>query len=344
VTPRHLKTLLATAALLVGAVAASACGVSNADSGVEGYETTTIRYQSISGGIIDPAELADALGYLGPIELERVGDVQGGPEALRATATGQVDYGGAFNGAIAKLAATGAPLTSVVSYYGSSGDVSSSVLVLEDSPVQEPEDLVGKKVAVNTLGANAEAVLDTWLRDGGLTEDEIADVTLVPLPAISTEAALRKGQIDAAYLFGAGRDLALEHGGLRTVVTDIDLVGEYNGGSLVMRDDFLAENPQTTEKFVGALAKAIDFAQTHEAQEVRDVMADYYEKTGRSEQVEALQLWRGTGVSTEGGVISEDDFTLWLDWLEAEGQVDEDSLDPGDLFTNEYNPYAEEAS
>ena len=55
----------------------------------------------VSPGSVDPLELADALGYLDGIELDKVGDVQGGPESLQALATNQIDIAAAaFFGAI----------------------------------------------------------------------------------------------------------------------------------------------------------------------------------------------------------------------------------------------------
>ena len=159
----------AAAAVLLVAGSVTGCSASGADG-----ETTTIRYQT-NAGLVDLPELADALGYFegSGIKLDRVGDVQGGPESLRAVATDQVDYGGAFNGAIAKLASTGAPITAVISYYGSDDEVNSSLLVEKGSGIDSADDLIGKKVAVNTLGANAEAVLDTYLEEEGLCQDEI---------------------------------------------------------------------------------------------------------------------------------------------------------------------------
>lgn len=338
---RLVSSLTTLAATVLPVLALSACGASSASPG---EETKVIRYQSSSGGIIDLPEVADALGLLGDIELKRLGDVQGGPEALRAVATDQIDYGGAFNGAVAKLASTGAPVTSVISYYGSSGKVDSGVLTLEKAGVEGAEDLIGKKVAVNTLGANAEAVLDTWLRKEGLSDDQLDQVTLVPLPPLNMEQALRKGQVDAIYLFGAQKNIALSHGGIRTLVTDTDLVGEYNAGTYAMRDDFLARNPHTSEQFVGALAKALEYTQTQPIEKVRALMADYLREHGRAEQVPALDLWQGTGVSSPGGVIRDEDFSLWLDWLEAEGEVEPGSVDVEDIYTNEFNPYAEKGT
>jgi ABC-type nitrate/sulfonate/bicarbonate transport system substrate-binding protein len=339
IRPLRPKLLCVAAAALL-AVSAAGCA-STSSSGSEG-EQTTIRYQT-NAGLIDLPELADALGYLDGLTLERVGDVQGGPESLRAVATDQVDYGGAFNGAIAKLASTGAPITAVISYYGSSGDVNSSLLVKRDSGIQGARDLIGKKVAVNTLGANAEAVLDTYLAEEGLSPEEIDQVTLVPLPGINSEAALREGQVDAAYMFGSLKEVALSHGGLKALVTDVELVGPYNGGSYVLRDDFIAENPETTRKFVGAIARALRYSQNHSVDEVRELMKGYLDDHGRGDFAEALDLWEGTGVPSSGGVIGEEDFTLWLDWLEAEGEVDAGSVEPSEIYTNEYNPYAKEA-
>ena len=145
---KALRLLAAVPALTLAAAGIAGCAANGADG-----EVTTIRYQT-NAGLVDLPELADALGYFKGtgIKLDRIGDVQGGPESLRAVATDQVDYGGAFNGAIAKLASTGAPITAVISYYGSSDDVSSSLLVKEDSGIKSARDLIGKKVAVNTLG------------------------------------------------------------------------------------------------------------------------------------------------------------------------------------------------
>ena len=196
---------LAAATTAAGVLAACGGGANAGDAGADDPAQTTIRYQ-VYAGQVDTLEIADALGYLGPIKIEYVGEVQGGPESLRSLATDQVDIGSAFNGAIAKAVATGVPITAVVGYYGSNDTgIHGTVAVLKDSPITGPKDLIGKKVAVNTLGANYEAIIDTYLRQGGLTDEEIAKVTLVPLPPISTESALRQGQIDAGYLPGASR-------------------------------------------------------------------------------------------------------------------------------------------
>ncbi|MGH6862327.1 MAG: ABC transporter substrate-binding protein, partial [Phyllobacterium sp.] len=98
-------------------------------------EVESIRYQSSTGSDISPLELADALGYLKPLKLERVGDVQGGPAALQATATGQSDIAAAFNGAVLNIAAAGAPLTAVVSWRGTNELTTPGLYALDNGEI-----------------------------------------------------------------------------------------------------------------------------------------------------------------------------------------------------------------
>lgn len=329
-----------TVALCGAVIAAGAAGCS-AGASADGDEVTTLRYQS-GPGLLNYAELADALGYLDGLELKTVGEVQGGPAALQALATGQTDFAvGPFNGATAKVVSTGVKVTAVAAAYGSTEEVNSSVLTLEDSGIKSGRDLIGKKVAVNTLGANAEAVLDTYLANEGLSAAEIDKVTLVPLPGINTEPALRKGQVDAAYLGFAAKALALDHGGITVLANDTDFVGAYNGGSYVLKDDFIKDNPATTKKLVGGISKAIAWDQAHTPEETLKVYSEYLQKNGRGASVKAFGTWKGNGIATPGGVLRDQDFSIWIDWLKASGEVKAASLEPGDLYTNEFNATAE---
>lgn len=332
---RALATVVAT---LMIALTATGCATSRAVTTSDGV--TTLRYQS-APGLMNYAELADALGYLHDIRLENVGQVQGGPEALRAMATNQTDFAtGPFHGAIAKLVSADVDVTSVVASYGSSGDTSMSLLVPEDSDVHDGNDLIGAKIAVNTLGANSEAVIDTYLEHEGLDEDQIADVTLVPLPGVNQEAALRAGQVDGALMSFAAKEHALAGGGLRSLVDDLSLVGPYNGGSIVLHDEFIDEYPDVTRRFVGAIAKAIVYEQTHSRDAVMKAYGDWLTEQGRSDELESFALWQGNGIATEGGVLRDKDFSIWLQWLESRGEIDPGSLEVSDLYTNEFNPYA----
>jgi hypothetical protein len=65
-------------------------------------------------------------------------------------------------------------------------------------------------------------------------------------------------------------------------------------------------------------------------------------KQGRTDDAKALALWKGLGVATKGGLIRDEDFDLWLDWLKSRGDVKTDAIKASDIYTNKYNPFAEE--
>jgi ABC-type nitrate/sulfonate/bicarbonate transport system substrate-binding protein len=333
--PPILRTLAAVAALLLLATA-TGCG---GDSAAGGRQTTELRYQGSVGQVTLP-ELAADLGYLGDVQLNWIGNVTGGPQDIQATATGQSDFGGAFNGAIVKLAAANAPITAVISYYGSDAQTFQGYYVLDDSPIRGPRDLIGRKVGMNTLGAHAEAVLKTWLARGGLSAAEIKQVELVALPPVNTEQSLRQKQIDVAVLGGVIRDKAVAGGGIRTVFTDFQLLGAFSAGAYVFRDDFITRNPETVRAFVAGVGKAIEWARSQPRETVVARLEAIIAKRGRNEDPSLVRYWKSTGVAGRGGVISDQEFGTWIDWLAAEGELKGAKPKPADIYTNEFNPFA----
>ncbi|MET8231246.1 ABC transporter substrate-binding protein [Micromonospora sp. NPDC005298] len=331
-----LRTLAAATALTLLTGAAGCGGDAQAGAG----QATELRYQGSVGQVTLP-ELAADLGYLGDVRLKWIGNVTGGPQDIQATATGQSDFGGAFNGAIVKLAAANAPITAVVSYYGSDAQTFQGYYVLDDSPIRTARDLIGRKVGMNTLGAHAEAVLKTWLARGGLSPAEIKQVELVALPPVNAEQSLRQRQIDVAVLGGVIRDKAVDSGGIRTIVTDYDLLGAFSAGTYVFRDDFIKRNPETVKAFVTGVGKAIEWARTQPRETVVARMRDIIAKRGRNEDPSLVAYWKSSGVAGRGGVITEQEFGTWIDWLAAEGELRGDRPKPADIFTNRFNPFVD---
>ncbi|PWR11130.1 ABC transporter substrate-binding protein [Micromonospora acroterricola] len=331
-----LRTLATVTALALLTGAAGCGGDAQAGAG----QATELRYQGSVGQVTLP-ELAADLGYLGDVRLNWIGNVTGGPQDIQATATGQSDFGGAFNGAIVKLAAANAPITAVVSYYGSDAQSFQGYYVLDDSPIRGPRDLIGRKVGMNTLGAHAEAVLKTWLARGGLTPAEIRQVELVALPPLNAEQSLRQKQIDVAVLGGVIRDKAVAGGGVRTVFTDHELLGAFSAGTYVFRDDFIKRNPETVRAFVTGVGKAIEWARTQPRETVVARMRDIIAKRGRNEDPSLVAYWKSSGVAGRGGVIGEQEFGTWIDWLAAEGELRGDRPKPADIYTNRFNPFVD---
>lgn len=329
--------LLGVSTLLTG------CGGKTASGSAGGQlELTELRYQGSVNSVTYP-ELAEDLGYLAPLKLKWVGNTISGPQDIQTAATGDVDFGGAFNGAIVKLIAAKAPVKAVIGYYGVDQNTYSGFFVTDDSPIKNPRDLIGKKVGMNTLGAHHEFMLKEYLHRAGLTNDEIKQVTLVVVPPVNTEQALRQKQIDVAVLGGILRDKALERGGIHPLFSDFDLFGTFTAGSYVMKQQFIKQNPNTVKKFVEATAKAIEWARTTPPEEVRARFEKIIKERGRNEDTSTIQYWKSTGVAGKGGLISEKEFTAWIDWLVSDGQLKEGQLKGKDLYTNEFSPFQNES-
>lgn len=337
---RTVSLFLVLISVLLAILVITGCGnkkTSNAEVSKK-LEKVELRYQGSVNSVTFP-ELAQDLGYLDPIKLKWVGNTISGPQDIQTAVTGDTDFGGAFNGAIAKLKAANAPIKSVIGYYGVNEDTYSGFFVLDGSPIKNARDLIGKKVGMNTMGAHHEFMLKEYLHRNGLTNDEIKKVTLVVLPPVNTEQSLRQKQIDVAVLGGILRDKAVERGGIHPLFSDYDLFGKFTAGSIVMTEKFLKDNPNTAKKFVEATAKAIQWAQTTPREEVIARYEKIIKERGRSEDTTNLQYWKSTGIAGKGGQISEKEFSVWIDWLIKDGQLKKGQIKAKDLYTNEFNPY-----
>jgi ABC-type nitrate/sulfonate/bicarbonate transport system substrate-binding protein len=303
-------------------------------------EEGVIRYQ-VYRSHVNPIDLAIDLGYLDGIRMEGVSDYKGGTESIQLVGTGVVDLGWSFNGALVKAHAKHVELVSVVSNYGSDDVTNISAFVLEDSDIREARDLIGKKVGVNILGAHMEFVIREYMMQAGLTKKETDAVQLVTVPATSAEQALRAGQLDVVLLMGAAKDLALDRGGLRELFTDVDVIGRhFTAGNYFFSKKFVESKPDTVRKFVEAIAKTIEWSKTTPREDVIARMERIIQERNPFETTENLRYWKSFGIAGEGGVISDEEMQIWIDWLVANGELKEGEVNPRDLYTNEFNPYA----
>jgi ABC-type nitrate/sulfonate/bicarbonate transport system substrate-binding protein len=305
------QTLIVSAALAAAlATAASA-------------EDVTLRYLASHGGL-NAHELAQELGYFEGtgIALENLGYATGGPESLIALAGGSVEIGSAATAAVLNSIAGGNDFVAAYPTNGINNEVQSIFYVLEDSPIRSVEDIVGRTIAVNTLGAHLDYTVREALHAAGLPTDA---ANLVTVPGPQLEQVLRAGQVDVAafgYWQTTFEGAARQAGGLRAVFDDTDVLGEIAGGFAVLRRDWVEAHPEEARAFVEASARALDYAREN-PEETREIFARVLEERGENPDV--AQFFAGYGVR-EGGLPVERDIQFWIDVLEREGLVAEGQL------------------
>lgn len=296
-----------------------------------------IRYLASQGGL-SAHELAWELGYFDGtgITLENIGYAQGGPASLVALAGGSAEVGNAATAAVLNSIAAGNDFVAAYPSNGINDQVQSIFYVLEDSPIKTVEDIVGKTIAVNTLGAHLDFTVREALQQKGLAKDA-ANLIVVPGPQL--EQVLRSGQVDVSafgYWQTTFTGAAEKTGGLRAVFDDTDVLGEIAGGFIVLRRDWVAAHPAEAKIFVEASEKALDYARLH-PEETRAVFAEAL--TERGENPEVAQFFAGYGVR-EGGKATERDLQLWIDVLEREGTVPAGKLVVKDILFASDTPTA----
>ena len=336
--PRRSVPVTAMAVALAVLSLVAACG-SSGKSAQTADGKTILRYQGATGEVQLP-ELAEDLGYYQKVKLNWVGDTTSGPQDIQSAATGDIEFGSAFNGAVVKLNAAGAPITSVLSSYGADEGEYTGYFVLQNSPIKSGRDLIGKKVGMNTLGAHHEFLTREWLAKQGLTNDEIKTVTLTVVPPVNTEQALRDGQIDVGAMDGIYRENAQQRGGIRALFTDKSIFGEFSYGTYVMRKDFIAKNRDAVADFVQGTARAIRWTQVTPRDQVLAKFREIINKRHRNENTKTIDYWRSSGIPVPGGVIADRELQTWIDWLVRNGELEDGKLKVKDLYTNEFNPYA----
>ena len=293
------------------------------------FAEVTIRYLASQGGL-SAHELAAELGYFDGtgITLENVGYAQGGPASLVALAGGSAELGSAATAAVLNSIAAGNDFVAAYPSNGINDEAQSIFYVLEDSPIKTVEDIVGKTITVNTLGAHLDYVVREALHQNGLPEDA-ANLIVVPGPQL--EQVLRSGQVDVSafgYWQTTFTGAALENGGLRAVFDDTDVLGEIAGGFVVLRRDWITEHPEEAKAFVESSAKALDYAREH-PEETKAIFARVLAERG--ENADVAQFFAGYGVR-EGGLPVERDIQFWIDVLERQGAVPAGKLNAKDIL------------
>jgi NitT/TauT family transport system substrate-binding protein len=131
-------------------------------------------------------------------------------------------------------------------------------MVKEDSPIKNVEDLIGKKVAVVTVGGACDLILNDVLRAKRLDYKSIG-YTVMGVPDMAP--TVLRGGVDAACIPDPIRSVVQEQGGLRSV---FDLFsGEYDRFPLVgfpVTQKFAESYPNTVAALQRALAKGLKFA------------------------------------------------------------------------------------
>jgi NitT/TauT family transport system substrate-binding protein len=227
-----------------------------------------------------PTVLARELGEYDKagVDVEIV-NFKGGSQALAAVLGGSADVVSGYYDHCVNLAAKNQALQAFVVYDRYPG------LVLVVAPkstaaIQSVKDLADKKVGVSAPGSSTDFFLKYHLSKNGVDPNSVG-VVGIGLEATAV-AAMEQGSVDAAVMLDPAvtvlqskfKDLKI----LSDTRTQKDTLavfgGEYPGGALYSRADWVAKHEKETQALTSAIVGTLNFIHSHSAEEIMAKMPD----------------------------------------------------------------------
>lgn len=227
-----------------------------------------------------PTVLAEQLGEYkkAGVEIELV-NFKGGSQALTAVIGGSADVVSGYYDHCVNLAAKNQNLQAFVVYDSYPGGVL-AVSPKHTNEIVSVKDLAGKKVGVSAPGSSTDFFLKYLLAKNGVSLDSVAVIS-IGLEATAA-AAMEQGTVDAAVVLDPVATLLKAKFPAMKILTDArtraDTLsvfgGEYPGGALYTRSDWIAKHEKETQALTDAIFATLKWIQSHTAEDIMAKMPD----------------------------------------------------------------------
>lgn len=308
-TVRHLSVGVVVA--LLGAALVGCQQPPEQASSSGGESDVTIAVGGQAAMVYLPTTLADELGYYEDEGLNvSIEDFEGGSEALESLLAGSADVVSGFYDHTIQMAAEGKQIQSFVLMLRDPGLVL-AVAPGSEGEISSIEDLEGKTVGVTAPGSSTDMFLKFLLSDHGL-DPEAASVAEVGATTTAV-AAMERGRVDAAVMVEPSLTALEQRAGDLSILADTRTpegvqevfgVDQYPAAVFYSTTDWIDGNRETAQKLATAITRALDYMQSHSAQEIMEAMPDAFvvnEKVYLEGLQNSLPMYSSDGVMQAEG-------------------------------------------
>jgi len=186
-----------------------------------------------------------------------IGPGQGSGSTSQVVGGSKDMFGIADVGTAALAIGRGMPITVIASWVQKSP---MAVVTLENSGIQSPRDLRGKRMGA-AAGSASRAILPAFLKANGLSD---SDIETVSVDAAARTSVLAEGRVDAIEDFITGSPILLDKIGKPSrYFLYADSGVNVLGTGMIVNNDVLNRQPELVGKFTRATVKGWEYAQQH---------------------------------------------------------------------------------
>jgi NitT/TauT family transport system substrate-binding protein len=265
---------------------------------------------------------------------------KGGSEALMAVVGGSADVVSGYFDHCVNLAAKHQALQAFITYDRFPGEV----LVVSPAHAKEIhsiKDLAGKNVGVSAPGSSTDFFLKYLLSKNGVDPSKVAVIGIGLGP--TAVAAMQQGRVDAAVMLdpsvtvlqGKYKDLKILSDTRTRADTLAVFGGEYPGGALYTRTDWIDKHPKETQMLTNALVATLKWIHSHTPEEIMAKMPEEYVGSNKALYLAALKntipMYSDTGKMDPKGAAA-----VLAVFSQSSPEVAKANIDLSKTYTNHF--------
>ena len=254
-------------------------------------------------------------------------------DVLKTVGAGRDDFGVSYQAEVLLARGEGVPVKSIAAMVQ---HPLNSIMVLEESGIDRPSDLVGRSVGVTGIPFEESLFLSMLQHDGATVDD----VTLINVGYDLSPSLIGK-KVDAIVgAYWTHESIAMEKQGYPVSVLRMEEWGvpDFYELVLVAGESYLADNPVVAERFLRATARGYADA-IADPQGAVDILVEANPEIDGELESQGIgllaPLWEEEGVPF--GHQTAERWESLAAWMKSEGLLGDD-VDAADAFTSEFQP------
>ena len=273
---RARRALLAATAAVLALVAIAACGGDDGGGGgANASKPTTLKVGVIPIADVAPLYVGIKQGFFRQEKLDIKPQLaEGGATITAQVVSGDLQIGFSNVTSLVIAASKKLPVQIVASgVHGAKDDSGAwdAVLSKKGSPIKDLKALEGKTVSVNNLNNVGPLTINNAMEKAGA---DYKKVKYVEVPFPDANGALDTGRIDAAFVVEPFVSQGKAQGATEVTHSFEETSPNYAVATYFVTKQYAAQNKDVLDRFVRAINKSLDYAQSH-PDLVRQVVPTY---------------------------------------------------------------------